>query len=186
MKQQCTMRLTALAATAVLAAVGVAGCSKAPAPTVQATMSKGTQTTAAAPAPSGSGGTPTASSSPATPGSSPGSSPAPSQPSMLDAVKHPNCSTATFLQETGVAGGALRTYVGKPAAAAPSRRERQADRPGPLRRGLRGRELQHAKNALKGCPRRRATYGPSSTQNVTLLTTFKQELAAGKVVANRS
>jgi hypothetical protein len=106
---------------------------------------------------------------------------------MLDVVKHKSCSTSTFTQEAGLAGGALRTYVGDPAsrgalvpgAAGPIARARSAV-------GFAGTKLQHAEHALKGCPTTTNSLRSVLGQNVTLLTRFRKELAAGKVVTNRS
>jgi len=106
---------------------------------------------------------------------------------MLDAVKHKKCSTSTFLSEAGLAGGALRTYVSKPAAsgvlapgaAGPIAQARSAV-------GFAGTKLQNAKEALKGCPSTANNLKSVLGQNVALLSTFRKELAAGKVQGYRS
>src|SRR5690242_16864663 len=114
MRLHSTRRVPALSAGVALAALALAGCTSVPAPGAAAT-SAGTHT--AAPAPSGEGQTPAPSASPSTSASAPAPSPPPSPQSMLDAVKHANCRTATFIEEAGLAGGALRAYVSKPSAA---------------------------------------------------------------------
>jgi hypothetical protein len=106
---------------------------------------------------------------------------------MLDVVKHKNCSTPTFLQNAALAGGALRTYVGKPSAAgvlvpgatAAITQARAAV-------GFAGAKLQRAQDALKGCPSTANSLRSVVGQNVTLLAVFRKELASGTVGANRS
>jgi hypothetical protein len=51
--------------------------------------------------------------------------------------------------------------------------------------GFAGAKIQHARNALRGCPTTADSLRSVLGQNVTLLTTFGRELAAGKVVPNR-
>jgi len=187
MNASSSARVSALAALAVLATAGVTGCTSAPPSGTAggATQSMGTRSSAPA-APGDDGGSGTASS----PGASPkpgasGSSPA--QQSLLDAVKHKKCSTSTFAQEAGVAGGALRAYVSKPAAggalvpgaAGPIAQARSAV-------GFAGVKLQHAKDALEGCPATTNNLRSVLGQNVALLSTFRKELAAGKVLTYRS
>jgi hypothetical protein len=106
---------------------------------------------------------------------------------MLDVVKHGNCRTTTFLQEAGLAGGALRAYVNKPASAGvlvPGATGAIAQARSAV--GFAGTKLQNAKNALKGCPATTNSLRSVLGQNVTLLTTFKKELGSGKVAAYRS
>jgi hypothetical protein len=101
-------------------------------------------------------------------------------------VKHKKCSTSTFLSEAGLAGGALRAYVGKPAA----RGDLAPGAAGSIARarsavGYAGIRLQHAGDALKGCPSTTKNLKSVLKQNVTLLATFRRELAAGTVAPNR-
>jgi hypothetical protein len=106
---------------------------------------------------------------------------------MLDVVKHKKCSTSTFMTEAGLAGGALRTYVGKPAAtgvlapgaAGPIAQARSAV-------SFAGTRLQRAGDALAGCPKTANNLKSVLKQNVALLATFRKELAAGTVAPNRS
>jgi hypothetical protein len=187
MNGSSTTRAGLIAAVAALAAAAVAGCTSAPATgsAPAATQSKGTSTFA----PSASGGASGASSSP---GASPaagssGSNSSPSQKSMLDVVKHKSCNTSTFIQEAGLAGGALRAYVAKPAASGVL----MAGAAGPIAQarsavGFSGAKLQNARDALKGCPTTTNHLRSVLGQNVALLGTFRKELAAGKVSTYRS
>ena len=120
-------------------------------------------------------------------GGSAGAQPEPPQQSLLDAVKHKKCSTSTFTHEAGIAGGALRAYVSKPAAngvlapgaAGPIAQARSAV-------GFAGAKLQHAKDSLEGCPATTNNLKSVLGQNVALLRSFRKELTAGKVLTNRS
>jgi hypothetical protein len=106
---------------------------------------------------------------------------------MLDVVKHKSCTTSTFTQEAGLAGGALRAYVSKPAASgvlAPGASGAIAQARSAV--GFASAKLQHANDALKGCPTTTNHLRSVLGQNVSLLTTFRKELAAGKVLTYRS
>jgi hypothetical protein len=108
---------------------------------------------------------------------------------LLQAAKAKGCLPADFVRYAGLAGGAVRRYVGEPAqkgsfvTGAPGRSGAVAQAGAALT--FASVQLGRAKAALKGCPGTTNKLESVIEQDRTLLGLFAKELKAGKVADNR-